>query len=200
MELVYGGTFDPIHLGHLAVAKYVCELTASTSLRWLPVGIANHREQPIASKDRRFDMLSLALQEHWESKLPPYQIDRRDLDRPGPTQTGATLQELRTQLGESISLGWLGGVDSLQSIADWSKPEECLRQAHILMVQRPGYSLEQMQAIGQTMCHIAEENDIEIRQVDIDSNHPGQVQALKQQPQSASFRRPCLHTRATMGA
>jgi len=145
LHLLYGGTFDPVHHGHLAIARAARELMQSTV--WLmPAADPPHRPAPGASTDQRLRMLELAIQNE-----PGLHVDRRELDRPGPSYTVDTLRELRQELGPKPSLALLLGADSFLGLTDWHDWQHLFALAHLVVAERPGSDLER--ALPDALAH-----------------------------------------------
>lgn len=137
MRILYGGTFDPVHAGHLAIARAVATaFGADVSL--LPAADPPHRAVPGASAGQRADMLDLAIA--GDRRLS---VDRRELHRDGPSFTVDTLEQVRGEVGPALSLVWVLGIDSLLQLHTWRDWRRMLALAHILGVERPGTSVEQ---------------------------------------------------------
>ncbi|MCI4566871.1 nicotinate-nucleotide adenylyltransferase [Lysobacter sp. CFH 32150] len=128
----YGGTFDPVHNGHLAIARAVRDALA-TQVHLLPAADPPHKGPTHADAKQRAAMLELAVDE--ESGL---HVDRRELDRDGPSYTIDTLHELRAELGPDAPIAWMIGSDSLLELDTWKHWRQLFDYAHILAVQRPG--------------------------------------------------------------
>lgn len=133
---VFGGTFDPIHYGHLRSALELCERLRLSQLRLMPCAVPAHRESPHCSAQQRAAMVELAVR--GESHLV---YDGRELQRSGPSYTIDSLMELRAELGESISLNLVMGCDAVLGINSWHRWEEILNWAHVLVIARPGWQL-----------------------------------------------------------
>jgi nicotinate-nucleotide adenylyltransferase len=132
----YGGTFDPVHNGHLAVACCVRDaLSAQVAL--LPAHDPPHKGATRADALQRADMLELAIDGE-----PGLSVDRRELNRDGPSWTVDTLIGLRAELGDAVPIAWLIGADSLLQLASWHRWRELFALAHILVVDRPGASVD----------------------------------------------------------
>ncbi len=134
--LHYGGTFDPVHAGHLAVAQ-AARAALAADVVFLPAADPPHRPAPGASAEQRAQMLELAV-----AGLPGCSVDRRELRRPGPSYTVDTLRELRAELGPDAPLVWLIGADAFRGLPDWHEWEALFALAHFAVVVRPGHSLE----------------------------------------------------------
>jgi nicotinate-nucleotide adenylyltransferase len=145
---LFGGTFDPVHTAHLAVAKAAFSLEAelvATQLRVFPVGNPYQRGRAaFASAEHRTAMLKLAL-----ANLPNASIDTRELYRQGPTYTFDTLSELRTELGTQRPFVWLIGSDAFARLDTWHRWKDLFELAHFAVIVRPGFafSLEDVSAM-----------------------------------------------------
>ena len=128
---IFGGTFDPIHLGHLCVAWEASELLDADVLM-MPSGIPPHRPAPIASAAQRLAMLRVALR--GQSRLRP---DARELARHGPSYTVDTLAELRAEHGER-PLVLLLGADAFAGLPGWRDWQSLFDLAHVGVLSRPG--------------------------------------------------------------
>jgi len=129
---IYGGTFDPVHFGHLRTALDVKEALRISDLRFLPCRIPTHRSSPGASPQQRLRMLELALQKPDKG----FSIDRRELDREGPSYMVDTLASLRAEdLSRSICL--ILGLDAFAGLPSWHRWRELFNLAHFAVMQRP---------------------------------------------------------------
>jgi nicotinate-nucleotide adenylyltransferase len=136
LRICYGGTFDPVHNGHLAVARAARDATCA-QVFLLPAADPPHKGPTHADAQQRARMLDLALA--GEAGL---KVDRRELRREGPSYTLDTLLELRAELGDGVPIAWLIGGDSLNQLHTWHRWRELFDHAHILAVQRPGSHLD----------------------------------------------------------
>jgi len=130
---VFGGTFDPIHYGHLRTALDVVQALGLAELRLLPLKVAVHREQPVAGAELRLAMVRLAA-----AVQPGFVVDDRELTRDGPSYTVDTLASIREELGPERPLCLLVGGDAFAGFLDWHRPRAILDLAHIVVMQRPG--------------------------------------------------------------
>lgn len=134
--ICYGGTFDPVHNGHLAVARAARDaLRAPVFL--LPAADPPHKGPTHADAQQRARMLDVAVAGERGLK-----VDRRELQRAGPSYTVDTLRELRAQFGHRLPIAWLVGGDSLNQLHTWHRWRELFAHAHILAVQRPGAHID----------------------------------------------------------
>jgi nicotinate-nucleotide adenylyltransferase len=129
---IFGGTFDPIHNGHLRTALDVQQRLGLDELRLIPLRNPPHREQPTCSPEQRLEMLQASV-----ANEPNLRIDERELNRSGKSYTLLTLQSLREELGET-PLCLIIGQDAFQGFPTWHKPDEILELAHLVVMQRPG--------------------------------------------------------------
>lgn len=136
LRIFYGGTFDPVHDGHVAIARAARDaLHAEVSL--LPARDPPHKAVTGANADQRAAMLELAI-----AGEPGLVVDRRELHRAGPSYSVDTLGELRAELGEDAPLAWLVGADSLRQLHTWHRWRELSERAHLLVVERPGANID----------------------------------------------------------
>jgi nicotinate-nucleotide adenylyltransferase len=129
---VLGGTFDPVHIGHLRGALEVAESLGLDEVRLLPNFRPPHRDTPSSSAEHRLAMVRLAVQD-----LPPLSVDARELERDRPSYTLDTLVSLREQLAAEDQLFLLMGWDAFCGLPGWHRWEELLDHCHILVMQRP---------------------------------------------------------------
>jgi nicotinate-nucleotide adenylyltransferase len=129
---ILGGTFDPVHFGHLRPALEVQEALALEELRLIPCHIPPHRSQPHASAAQRVAMLEAAVQAH-----PAFRIDTRELQRHGPSYTFDTLVSLREDLGDT-GICLLMGMDAFGDLTTWHRWNELIDLCHLVVMTRPG--------------------------------------------------------------
>lgn len=134
---VMGGTFDPIHLGHLVAASEVAHLFALDEVVFVPTGQPwqkGHREVSLAEDRYLMTVIATAAD-------PRFSVSRVDVDRPGPTYTVDTLRDLRSRLGSDVEMSFITGADALADILSWRDAEEVFSLAHLIGVTRPGHAL-----------------------------------------------------------
>lgn len=136
LHVVYGGTFDPVHRGHVAVAECVAE-ALGCRVDLLPAADPPHRAAPGASAVHRAAMLHLAV-----AGRPQLHVDERELRRPGASYTVDTMAELRGELGPQPCLTWVLGADALRQLASWKQWQRLLELGNLLAVERPGHPLD----------------------------------------------------------
>src|SRR3989339_573833 len=135
---ILGGTFDPIHYGHLRLAEEMLELANLRQIRFIPTGIPPHRNAPQVSAQHRSAMVRLAITEQ-----PAFVLDEREVERTVPCYTVDTLRELRAELGAAQPLCLLMGGDAFLQLHTWHEWEQLIGLAHIVVGYRPGFSLEE---------------------------------------------------------
>lgn len=138
LALLYGGTFDPVHAGHLAVAR-AARAALEADIAFLPAADPPHRPAPGASATERAHMLELAI-----AGEPGWRVDRRELQRAGPSYTVDTLRELRAERGPAASLAWLVGADAFRGLSGWHHWPELMALAHFVVAVRPGHDLQDL--------------------------------------------------------
>jgi nicotinate-nucleotide adenylyltransferase len=128
---ILGGTFDPIHSGHLRAAIEAREALGAEELRLIPCAVPPHRPQPQASPKQRLAMLSAAV-----AGVPGLSTDARELERSGPSYTFDTLVGLRAEVGERPIVLVLG-ADAFAGLPSWYRWTELINYAHIAVLTRP---------------------------------------------------------------
>lgn len=134
---ILGGTFDPIHYAHLAIAEEVRVALDLTEIVFIPAGQPPHKpERTVTPAQHRLAMVQLAI-----TSNPYFTSSRIEVDRPGPSYLVDTLRSLRTQWGNHTELYFVIGWDSLEELHTWYDPQGILAQlTHLVAVGRPGYA------------------------------------------------------------
>jgi nicotinate-nucleotide adenylyltransferase len=132
---VMGGTFDPIHHGHLVAASEVAHAFSLDQVVFVPTGEPEDKEGASPAEDR-YLMTVIAT-----ASNPQFTVSRVDIDRPGPTYTIDTLRDLRATLGPADQLFFITGADALARIMCWRNVDELFGLAHFVGVTRPGHRL-----------------------------------------------------------
>lgn len=133
---VFGGTFNPIHFGHLRSAMELLEGLGLAQLRFMPASVPPHREAPSVAAEDRAAMVERAI-----AQEPRFACDRRELQRAGPSYTVDSLEELRAELGREQSLCLVMGCDALLGLPSWHRWSELPNLAHLVIMARPGWAL-----------------------------------------------------------
>jgi len=131
--LVYGGTFDPVHAGHVAVARAAADATAARQVLLIPCGDPPHRGAPRAGGGLRAELLRLAFEGD-----PRFVVDERELRRAGPSYMVDTLADLRAEVGAAAPVALLLGQDAARGLPGWHDWTRLPTLAHLLLVPRPG--------------------------------------------------------------
>jgi nicotinate-nucleotide adenylyltransferase len=130
---LFGGTFDPVHYGHLQPLHELQQTLMADVVHIFPASIPPHRSTPRATSRQRLEMLELALHEY-----PDFVLDTRELEREGPSWTALTLQSLRKQYPDD-SLCLVMGSDAFAGLPSWYHWQEILDLAHIIVIERAGF-------------------------------------------------------------
>jgi nicotinate-nucleotide adenylyltransferase len=134
---LFGGTFDPVHLGHLAVAGAAADKFNLAAVYFAPADIPPHKQQrPITDFQHRYAMLALACAD--EKRFVPSLLDA---PKGAPNYSIDTVRRLKRSLNKSDRLYFLIGIDAFKDIATWYKPEELLAECEFVVASRPGFSL-----------------------------------------------------------
>ncbi|MHB1596893.1 MAG: nicotinate-nucleotide adenylyltransferase [Streptosporangiaceae bacterium] len=134
---VMGGTFDPIHSGHLVAASEVCHALALDEVIFVPTGQPWQKaDRDVASAEDRFLMTVIAT-----AANPLFTVSRVDIDRPGETYTVDTLRDLRAARGPDAEFFFIIGADALSGLPTWKHAEDLLTLAHFVGCTRPGHQL-----------------------------------------------------------
>ena len=134
---ILGGTFDPIHFGHLRLAQELAEKLKLDHVRFIPSGTPPHRGVPRASAADRLAMVGLAIEGN-----VLFTVDDRETKRAGPGYMVDTLAELRAEVGANRPLALLLGADAFLELATWNRWHELFNLAHIIVAHRPGFPVD----------------------------------------------------------
>ena len=140
---LFGGTFDPVHIGHLRTAVELRKVLNLSEMRLIPSACPPHRTQPDSSAEHRLAMLQLAIGHVLgpNTAEPKLIADDRELRREGPSYTMDTLTEVRAEVGTKTPLLLCIGMDSLIELNQWHHWRELTSMAHIVVAARPGWHL-----------------------------------------------------------
>jgi nicotinate-nucleotide adenylyltransferase len=141
LHLNYGGTFDPIHNGHLEVARSAADQFGAVE-HLVPCADPPHRQRPVASAAQRAEMLRLAIGDD-----PRLALDTRVLRRAGASYTLDTLLELRDEFGPRTALACLIGADAFRALHQWRGWRELFDLAHLVALTRPGHDLNALEPV-----------------------------------------------------
>jgi len=142
---LFGGTFDPIHYGHLRTAYELWQLLRLAEVRFMPTGSPPHREQPYAAPELRLAMVQAAV-----AGQSAFVVDDREIRRTGVSYSVDTLTEVRREYPDR-SLCLLLGMDAFLGLPHWHRWRELLDLAHIVVAHRPGWKAPTMGPLGEVM-------------------------------------------------
>ncbi len=131
---IFGGTFDPIHFGHLRLAEEMAESLELDHVRFIPTGMPPHRSRPRTGAIHRLEMVRIAT-----ANNPRFMVDEREALLPHLSYTADTLRALRAELGEQQSLCLLMGADAFLNLSSWQRWQELFLLSHIVIAHRPGF-------------------------------------------------------------
>jgi nicotinate-nucleotide adenylyltransferase len=146
-----GGTFDPIHLGHLHLAQVVYEQLQLREVRFIPNYQPLLRNQPVASAQDRLTMVRLAIKNH-----PQFLVDEREIKQQGPSYSIDTLKSLRTELG-NVSLCFIMAIDQFKNFAKWRQWQDIPDFAHLIVTTRTGFTSD----VELDLCKLLDERQTE---------------------------------------
>ena len=148
---ILGGTFDPIHNGHLKIAEAARKKLGLNEVYFMPAAKTPLKEGiSISAVEHRVKMVRLAI-----AGKPRFKLSTIELDRPGLSYTADTIAELRKKLGAETELYFIIGWDSLSQFARWREPARIIRMCRLVAVPRPGYSLPDPKAMEAAIPGIA---------------------------------------------
>lgn len=135
IHIILGGTFDPVHFGHLRMTQEMLNRFPAARVSLMPAAYPPHRPQPGASPQQRIEMLQLVV-----GKYLQLSVDTRELEREEPSYSVVTLREIREEIGEDC-LVFLMGTDAFAKLNEWYEWQELITLANILVVGRPSSQL-----------------------------------------------------------
>ena len=142
---VFGGTFDPIHLGHLRTAYELLMEFSLTEVRFIPCRVPHHDKAPSASADLRVQMVREAV-----SAQSGFSVDERELNRAGPSYSVDTLESLRTDFPDQ-TLTLLVGLDAFLTFTSWHRWQDILQLTHVIVARRPGSTIARSGPVGELL-------------------------------------------------
>jgi len=140
---VLGGTFDPIHQGHLVIAEEVVTRLNLAEILFVPAGQPWLKmDYPISAAEHRVQMVRLAI-----AGKPGFKLSTMEIERAGPTYTVDTIAQLQVQLGAGAELFFILGWDNLNELPRWREPARLVKLCHLVAVPRPGYPLPDLNSL-----------------------------------------------------
>lgn len=134
---LFGGTFDPVHYGHLRLAEEAIAHLALGGVRWIPAGQPPHRGTPQVTAGQRLAMVRCAT-----AGNPRFSVDAGEVEAAAPSYTVHTLERLRAELGAQQQLVLLVGADAFAGLATWHRWRDIFGLAHVAVSHRPGFPVE----------------------------------------------------------
>ncbi len=163
---VLGGTFDPIHLGHLIVAEYIREKLDFSEVLFIPAGrpwLKLKEEKQVTLAEHRLAMVRLAV-----ASNPQFKVSTMEIDRPGPSYSIDTVLELRAKLEAEIY--FIAGPDALAKLPRWKDPERLLKACHVVGIGRPGHSKTNLRKLEASLHGVSQHIMLmDVPQIDISS-------------------------------
>ncbi len=142
---IFGGTFDPVHFGHLRPALEVQQALGLNEVRFIPAGRPPHRDMPHATTPQRLSMLRAAIGDQ-----PGFVVDEREIRRDGPSYMVDTLASLREEVGQ-LPLCLILGYDAFLGLPDWHQWSRLIELTHLVITHRPGWDHDDLGETLQTL-------------------------------------------------
>lgn len=166
---LFGGTFDPVHIGHTRVASSACEFIGAEKVIFIPAKRSALKESPPIADDRdRLAMISLAIADNQKFELSNYETQK-----PAPSYTLQTVRRFRNQYDRDVEIHWLIGADSIKDLPYWYKIEELIDECCLSIMRRPGYDIPDLSEFekpwGKDRVEKLRRNMVETPLVDISS-------------------------------
>ncbi len=149
---VMGGTFDPVHMGHLIVAEEARTRMNLAETLFVPACLPWLKsDSPISAAEHRVEMVRLAI-----ADKPYFKLSTVDIERGGPSYTVDTVASLRGQIGAEDELFMILGWDSLAELPQWHEPSRLITMCRLVVVPRPGYSRPELKSLGKSLPGISQ--------------------------------------------
>ncbi|NVJ65546.1 MAG: nicotinate-nucleotide adenylyltransferase [Gammaproteobacteria bacterium] len=145
VKIILGGTFNPVHYGHLRIAEEMLNLFPKAEISLMPAAFPPHRSKPSASPEQRIAMLDLAL-----TSSPQLQIDTREIEREEPSYSVVTLEQIRQEAKDSCLI-FIMGTDAFAKLDSWYQWQKLLTLTNILVIKRPGSGLPRKGPVAKLM-------------------------------------------------
>ena len=166
---VLGGTFDPVHNGHLIIAEEAQAKLGLAKVIFIPAGRPYFKDgEDVSDMERRLDMLRLAVNGN-----PSFEIDTLELEREGATYTIDTMEELRRRMGKEVELFFIIGIDALSELGKWKDPDRLASICHFATMRRPGFTELDLEAMEREVpgvsgrVHVLDNVQVDISSSDI---------------------------------
>ncbi len=137
---ILGGTFNPVHIGHLILAEEAAGKLKLDKVIFMPVYIPPHKNSPdLIEAEHRYQMCILATKNN-----PNFEVSKLEIEREGKSYSVETLKELRKKYGKDVQLFFLTGSDSLKELFSWKDVDDIFKLSQFVVAQRPGYPIERL--------------------------------------------------------
>jgi len=136
-----GGTFDPVHYGHLVMAAEAGHCFKLDRVIWMPAGDPPHKDDSVTPQEHRYAMVVLATATH-----PGFEVSRHEMEREGPSYSLHTIRHVQVQLPDA-ELFFILGADAVLELLTWHRHEEVIQACRIIAAARLGYDLEQLKEV-----------------------------------------------------
>lgn len=147
--ILFGGTFDPIHLGHTCVCLYAMEQLRAEKLVFIPAKRSPHKQMPpLAGDNARVEMIRLAIADEKR-----FEVNDCELKRPSPSYTVDTVKFFRSEYGKDAKLYWLVGADAVQDLAKWYKIETVIDECNLCIISRGGFEKPDFEPLKAVLGH-----------------------------------------------
>ncbi len=189
MIAILGGTFDPVHNGHLQIATRIFHNLEFSEMHFMPCAVPVHRREPRASIPHRCEMIELAISSH-----PGFLLNRLEVERDGPSYSIDSLRAMKQKHDDPIVL--LLGSDTFNGFVNWKDPDEVLRLARLLICLRPGvvpdtglFADQWVDSLGA----FASKPDGAIFSIEVGANQCSSTE-IRRQIASGNYNPDCIHT------
>ncbi|MFC2045870.1 nicotinate-nucleotide adenylyltransferase [Chloroflexota bacterium] len=164
---ILGGTFDPIHCGHLVIAREVQNKLGLAEVLFIPAGQPLLKKNPaISAIGHRTEMVRLAI-----SDEPGFQLSKVDIDRTGPSYTVETITRLKSQYKAADGIYFIVGWDSLSQLPHWKNPEQLFAMCRLVVVPRPGFDPPDITLLEEALPGLAQNIlPLDINRIDVSSS------------------------------
>lgn len=153
---VFGGSFDPIHVGHLAISREALRRCGLDVVLFIVAAVPPHKKEPDASVEHRLRMVELAVEDE-----PDFQPSRIEIERDGASYTAETLRELRA-IYPGASFYLIVGADSAIDFSSWKTPDAVIEMANVVIAPRPGFDPSEMEPRLRSEAHVLQSPEIDV--------------------------------------
>ncbi len=183
--ILFGGTFDPVHTGHVTVAQYSAKALCADEVVFIPAKRSPHKKLfPIADGNQRVEMIKLAITDTKKFRVSDWELKRDD-----PSYSVDTIKNFREEYGEGWELFWLMGADAIKDLPRWHCVDELLEMCSVCVMYRGGYEVPDFSPIageiGSEAVRKLDSNVIKCPRIDVSSSDIRQMLSAGQEPGGA---------------